>query len=132
MTYPAAIHISYLAVTVPSRRSTTQDLVGSKRRKELREKDPPRGRIPDLYGAKERMERKLRTKRGRDICSKRGQTVEAVFGQHVTRGRDRFLLRGKKGAKTEWSLFSATHNLLKLWRSGQESDSHVVTNAIAR
>src|SRR5699024_1019046 len=86
-----------------------------KRRKELREKDPPRGRIPDSYGPKERMERKLRTKRGRDIYSKRGQTVEAVFGQHVTRGCDRFLLRGKKGAQAEWSLFSATHNLLKLW-----------------
>lgn len=103
-----------------------------KRRKELREKDPPRGRIPDSYGPKERMERKLRTKRGRDIYSKRGQTVEAVFGQHVTRGCDRFLLRGKKGAQAEWSLFSATHNLLKLWRSGQEPDSHTVTDAIAR
>jgi hypothetical protein len=58
--------------------------------------------------------------------------VEAVFGQHVTRGCDRFLLRGKKGAQAEWSLFSATHNLLKLWRSGQEPDSHAVTDAIAR
>jgi transposase len=103
-----------------------------KRRKELREKNPPRGRIPDSYGPKERMERKLRTKRGRDIYSKRGQTVEAVFGQHVTRGCDRFLLRGEMGAKAEWSLFSATHNLLKLWRSGQEPDSHAVTDAIAR
>jgi transposase len=102
-----------------------------KRRKELREKDPPRGRIPDSYGPKERMERKLRTNRGRDIYSKRGQTVEAVFGQHVTRGCDRFLLRGKKGAQAEWSLFSATHNLLKLWRSGQEPDGHAVADVIA-
>jgi hypothetical protein len=36
-----------------------------KRRKELREQGPPRGRIPDDYGPKELVERKLRTKRGR-------------------------------------------------------------------
>ena len=109
--------------------ATTKDW---KRRKELREMDPPRGRIPDSYGLKERMERKLRTKRGRDIYSKRGHTVEGVFGQHVTRGCDRFLLRGKKGANAEWSLFSATHNLMKLWRSGRGPDSHTVAETIAR
>jgi hypothetical protein len=109
--------------------ATTKDW---KRRKELREKDPPRGRIPDSYGLKERMERKLRTKRGKQIYSKRGQTVEAVFGQHVTRGCDRFLLRGETGAQAEWSLFSVTHNLLKLWRSGRGPDSHAVVDAIAR
>lgn len=109
--------------------ATTKDW---KRRKELREADPPRGRIPDSYGSKERMERKLRTKRGRRIYRKRSQTVEAVFGQHVTRGCDRFLLRGTKGANAEWSLFAATHNLLKLWRSGRGPDSHAVADAIAR
>jgi len=109
--------------------ATTKDW---KRRKELREKDPPRGRIPDSYGLKELMERKLRTKRGKQIYSKRGQTVEAVFGQHVTRGCDQFLLRGETGAQAEWSLFSATHNLLKLWRSGRGPDSHEVADAIAR
>ena len=51
-----------------------------KRRKELREKGPPRGRIPESYGPKERMERKLRTKRGKRIYRKRSQTVEPVFG----------------------------------------------------
>jgi len=59
--------------------------------------DPPRGRIPDSYGPKERMERKLGTHRCRDIYSKRDQTVDAVFGQHVIRGCDRFLLRGENG-----------------------------------
>lgn len=39
--------------------ATTKDW---KRRKEFREQGPPRGRIPKHYGAKERMERKLRTK----------------------------------------------------------------------
>jgi hypothetical protein len=77
------------------------------------------------------MERKLRTKRGKRIYRKRSQTVEPVFGQHVTRGCDRFLLRGEKGVSAEWSLFSATHNLLKLWRSGRGPDSHAVADAIA-
>ncbi|WP_455429038.1 transposase [Halococcus morrhuae] len=95
--------------------ATTKDW---KRRKELREADPPRGRIPKWYGLKERMERKLRTKRGRGIYRKRSQSVEAVFGQHVTRGCDRFLLRGETGAQAEWSLFSATHNLLVAVRPG--------------
>lgn len=103
-----------------------------KRREELREKGPPRGRIPDSYGPKELMERKLRTKRGRRIYRKRSQSVEPVFGQHVNRGLDEFILRGEKGAKAEWSLFSATHNLLKLWRSGRGPDSHAVADTIAR
>jgi hypothetical protein len=98
--------------------ATTKDW---KRRKELREQGPPRGQIPDSYGPKELMERKLRTKRGRDIYQKRGQSVEPVFGQHVNRGLDRFILRGDDGAAAEWSLFSATHNLLKLWRTRWES-----------
>jgi hypothetical protein len=47
-----------------------------KRRKELQEQGrPPRGRIPDDYGPKELMERKLRTKRGRDIHTKRSTSV---------------------------------------------------------
>jgi hypothetical protein len=44
-----------------------------------------------------------------------------VFGQHVIHGLDRFMLRGKKGATAEWSLFSAKHNLLKLWRTRWDS-----------
>ncbi len=98
--------------------ATTKDW---KRRKELREQGPPRGPIPESAGPKELMERKLRTKRGRDIYRKRSQSVEPVFGQHVNRGLDRFILRGKDGAAAEWSLFSATHNLLKLWRTRWES-----------
>lgn len=110
--------------------ATTKDW---KRRKELRQQEPPPlAPLPDSYGPKKRMEWKLRTQRGRDIYSKRGTSVETVFGQHVNRGCDEFLLRGQNGASAEWSLFSATHNLLKLWRSGWEPDSHCVAEAIAR
>lgn len=90
---------------------------GWKHLKELRSKGPPRGRIPKHYGPRERMERKLRTKRGVARYKQRGR-VEAVFGQMHMRGLSSFLLRGREGAGTEWSLFSATHNLLKLWRAG--------------
>lgn len=95
--------------------ATTKDW---KRRKELREKGPPRGRIPNDYGPKERMERRLRTQRGRRIYKERSTTVEPVFGQMAMRDLNDFLLRGLEGAKAEWSLFAATHNLLKLWRAG--------------
>jgi transposase len=89
-----------------------------KQRKAMREAPPPRGRIPKGLSARERMERKLLTKRGREAYKQRGSTIEAVFGQMVMRGLVRFLLRGQEKASAEWSLWCTTHNLLKLWRSG--------------
>ena len=68
------------------------------------------------------MERKLRTKRGRELYKKRSRTVEPVFGQvKGARRCDSFLLRGLDGAEGEWKLICGTHNLLKLWRSGKAS-----------
>ncbi|HWV57519.1 MAG TPA: IS1182 family transposase [Longimicrobiales bacterium] len=89
-----------------------------KQRKAQREQGAPRGRMPKSLGDKERMERKLRTKRGRAAYKERASTIEPVFGQMEGRGLNRFLLRGKRKAAGEWSLFCTTHNLLKLWRSG--------------
>jgi len=68
-----------------------------KRRKELREQGPPRERIPDGHGPKELMERKLRTKLGREIYREWSTSVEPVFGQMVLRGWERFLLWRKDG-----------------------------------
>jgi hypothetical protein len=65
------------------------------------------------------MVRKLRIKGGRQIYRKRSQSVEPMFGQHVNRGLDEFILRGETGAKAGWSLYSATHNLMKLHRLRQ-------------
>jgi transposase len=77
--------------------------------------DPPSA---DL-SPKERMERKLRTPLGRNIYRKRGQTVEPVFGQiKGVRQARRFMQRGFSACRSEWLLLCATHNLLKLWRSG--------------
>ena len=40
-------------------------------------------------------------------------------GQGKARGSDGFMRRGLGAAQSEWSLAGTTHNLLKLWRSGQ-------------
>jgi transposase len=79
----------------------------------------PRGRIPGHATVRERMARKLRTKKGKREYSRRKQTVEPVFGQiKEVRGLRRFLLRGLEAVQAEWSLICTTHNLLKLFRSG--------------
>jgi transposase len=91
-----------------------------KQRQALREAGPPRGRIPENLSLRERMERKLLTKRGRALYKKRGQMVEPVFGQIKTcRGILTFMRRGLEACAQEWKLICATHNLLKLWRSGK-------------
>jgi len=97
--------------------ATTKDW---KQRKALRDRGCPRGRIPKGLSPRERMERKLLTQRGRALYKMRGILVEPVFGQ-VKEGRSfrRCMRRGLRAASSEWSLIGTTHNLVKLWRSGQ-------------
>ncbi len=91
-----------------------------KQRQALSDAPPPRGRIPKDMTLRQRMERKLRTKRGRELYKKRGQTVEPVFGQiKDCRGIRKFMRRGLEACAQEWKLICATHNILKLWRSGK-------------
>lgn len=77
----------------------------------------PRGRIPKDATLKERLARKLRTKPGRKPYSRRKAIVEPVFGQIMTcqNGRQ-LLLRGEDGARGEWRLLAACHNLRKTFR----------------
>jgi transposase len=80
---------------------------------------PPRGRMPAGLSVKDRMLRKLRTRRGRDRYAKRKEVAEPVFGQiKGPRGFRQFLLRGLEKVRGEWRLICLTHNILKLWRSG--------------
>jgi len=91
-----------------------------KRRKQMREEPPPRGRIPKNLSATKRMERKLRTKRGAEEYKKRSQTIEPVFGQIKSgRGIDSFYGRELVPTRGEWNLICGTHNLLKLFTSRQ-------------
>ncbi len=79
----------------------------------------PRGRIPKHLSARDRMRRKLRTKRGRQRYALRMKTVEPVFGQiKHGRGFRQFLLRGMDKVNGEWLLICLGHNLLKLYRAG--------------
>jgi transposase len=82
----------------------------------------PRGRIPKDLTAKQRMARKLRTKRGRELYAKRKGIIEPIFGQlkHVL-GFRQFSLRGLAAMRSEWQLMCAVHNILKLWRHTQEA-----------
>ncbi len=77
----------------------------------------PRGRIPKALSPRDRMRRKLQTKRGRQRYALRMATVEPVFGQiKQGRGFRQFLLRGLAKVQGEWSLICTGHNLLKLFR----------------
>ena len=79
----------------------------------------PRGRIPSHLSPRDRMRRKLQTRRGRQRYALRMQTVEPVFGQiKQGRGFRQFLLRGLEKVNGEWSLMCTGHNLLKLFRFG--------------
>jgi len=74
---------------------------------------------PEPQTPREKMRAKLNTPEGRRIYGLRKTTPEPVFGQILSvRGFRRFLLRGLQKARGEWDLVTATHNILKLWRSG--------------
>ena len=77
----------------------------------------PRGRIPDGLTPKQRMARKLRTKKGRELYAKRKGMIEPIFGQlKQVLGFRQFSLRGLTSMRGEWRLMCTVHNLLKLWR----------------
>jgi len=84
----------------------------------------PRGRMPKDLTVKQKMARKLRTKKGRETYSKRKSIVEPMFGKiKRARGFVQFSLRGldplgdplREKMPGEWALVCLTHNLLKLF-----------------
>ena len=102
-----------------------------------RRKDPPRlqtaarapGTHPQALSPRDRMRRKLQTKRGRQRYGLRMATVEPVFGQiKQGRGFRQFLLRGLEKVQGEWSLICTGHNLLKLFRFGERAHGKGVRN----
>jgi transposase len=95
--------------------STTQK--DWKTRKAIREQGYPRGRIPKGLSRTERMERKLMTKKGREMYDLR-PIVECAQGQMSNRGFTRYRRRGTKKARIESSLWKTTHNILKIFKFG--------------
>ena len=72
-------------------------------------------------GVIERMKRKIDSRIGRHIYSRRLGTVEPVFG-HITDaiGIRRFSFRGKRKVDGQWKLMMMLHNILKIHRYGWE------------
>ena len=82
-----------------------------------RQQPGPRGPLPAGATRVDRMRRKLQTKVGAAIYSKRKTVVEPVFGQiKQARGFRQFLLRGLEKVQGEWAVICLTHNILKLHR----------------
>jgi transposase len=81
--------------------------------------ESPRGRPPEDLTVKERMARKLRTKKGRVMYAQRKWIVEPVFG-FIKRGLGftQFLLNGIDKMRGEWRLVCTACNLRKLWAAG--------------
>lgn len=77
-----------------------------------------RGCPPEAMTPKERMQRKLMTREGRERYARRKAVAEPPFGQiKQARGFRQFLLRGLEQVCGEWALICLTHNLLKLHRA---------------
>lgn len=75
----------------------------------------PRGRPPKTITVRDRMARKLRTRRGREAYSRRKVLAEPVIGQiKQARGFRQFLRRGVDNVSEEWALICTAHNMLKL------------------
>ena len=73
------------------------------------------GRPPENMSEKEKMSRKLKTKKGKNIYKKRKETVEPVFGIiKQVMGFRQFMLRGIDKVNTEWSLVKAAYNFKRL------------------
>jgi len=80
-------------------------------------KKPPMGRPPSNMTCKEKMIRKLKTKRGKNIYKKRKETVEPILGIiKSVMGFRQFMLRGIEKVNTEWSLVRVAYNFKRLHR----------------
>jgi len=76
----------------------------------------PKGRPPKGLTYKQRMGRKLQTKKGRQAYARRKVTAEPVIGQVKNTVLKGFSLRGLGKVRGEFSLACAVHNLKKLWK----------------
>lgn len=84
----------------------------------------PRGRIPRNLSARDRMWRKILSKRGRETYKLRHMSVEPVIGQiKWARNLTQFTLRGLAKVRSLWRFDCAVHNLLKIFRAGYQAQA---------
>jgi len=113
--YCSATNLDYAKTVEADTGGETEFFIATGRGKHgERVPDAPRGRIPTDATLRERMARKLKTKKGRTVYARRKAIVEPVFGQIHTRQGKFVLLRGLEQAGHEWDLMAACHNLMKL------------------
>jgi len=104
-------------------RSGTEVLVATRtestgKRAEQHRGTKPAPPTPPPGSVRERMAKTLADDETKRRYKRRGALVEPVFGQiKSNRGCDRFSRRGMPAVRSEWRLFAATHNLLRLWRT---------------
>src|SRR6266705_3866715 len=93
--------------------------VATERQQHGKSKDVPVNGLPEGSAVLQQMRAKLKTEGGKAVYKMRKQIVEPVFG-YIKEGRGfrRFSFRGLGNVRSEWRLICATHNLLKLFRSG--------------
>jgi hypothetical protein len=93
--------------------------VATERQQHGETKDVPMHGLPEGSSVLQQMRDKLKTEGGKAVYKMRKQIVEPVFG-YIKEGRGfrRFSFRGLGNVRSEWKLICATHNLLKLFRSG--------------
>jgi hypothetical protein len=78
-------------------------------------KKAPEGRPRANMSKKEKMIRKLKTKKGKSIYKKRKETVEPVFGIiKSVMGFRQFMLRGIEEVNAEWALVMVAYNFKRL------------------
>src|SRR5260221_344437 len=92
-----------------------EGFVATKKQKHGEKKEAcKRGPLPQEASRVERMERKLKTKVGTAIYTRRKCIVEPGFGQiKQARGFRQFLLRRLAKGQGDWAVTCLTHNLLK-------------------
>ena len=113
--YCSATNLDYAKTVETATGGTTEFFIATGRVKHgERVPDVPRGRIPENATLRERMARKVKTKKGRAVYARRKAIVEPVFGQIHTRQGKFVLLRGMEQAAHEWDLIAACHHLMKL------------------
>ena len=78
----------------------------------------PRGRPSNGLTVKERMARKLRTKKGRETYAQRKWIVEPIFGYHARLGVHPVPAQRHREMRGEWRLVCMACNLRKLWSAG--------------
>jgi transposase len=109
----------------------TRSESAGKRAEQHRGTKPPPPR-PRPGSVRERMAETLAGDEAKRRYKRRAALVEPVFGQiKSNRGCNRFARRGIAAVRSEWRLFAATHNLLRLWRATAATETTKMATATA-